>query len=621
MFRRKKRPDLTDLPPLDELPELEPMDEQADAAQPHRPRIWLWTLIAALIVVLLVVYVLVLGGKGVYDGLRDRALESRRFAQEHYELGVAQLEAGQYELAIAELELALRHDSSLVDARTRLQEAIELVQAQGTPTSETRQDAARLLYAQAVDLYEAGDLALAVAMLDELRGLDADYQRENVDTMLSKAHYQLGLNAVAENRLGDAISHFEAVLAINPADEDAQDQLNLADLYAAALSNWERDWSATIQALKGLYALAPDYKDVESRLRDAYVLRAEAAAENEDWCQAGDDYASAVEILPVERMVDLRDDAQIRCQATVEAPPPTPTSRATATPATREPASPEATPEPTVPAAALGEGRIAFASFDAARQRHDIYVIDLAQGDARLLRANAIQPAYSPNGRQLAFQNTDPQHLGLGILNLSSNTLGEVTAHDEDSFPTWSPEADQLVFASDKHGDRRWRVYVISPYEVRGEGEEWVMGEEPDWSSDGSRIAYHGCDEQGGNCGIWVMQPGGFNGASLTSDASDTAPAWSPDGTQVAFASTRADNWELYLADIATGQETRLTDHPACDHAPEWSPDGKQLAFLSNRDGVWAVYILDIKSGQVQELIATGDAYPDPFAQTLSWTP
>ncbi|MGD8473584.1 MAG: DPP IV N-terminal domain-containing protein [Anaerolineae bacterium] len=621
MFRRKKRPDLTDLPPLDELPELEPMDEQADAAQPHRPRIWLWTLIAALIVVLLVVYVLVLGGKGVYDGLRDRALESRRFAQEHYELGVAQLEAGQYELAIAELELALRHDSSLVDARTRLQEAIELVQAQGTPTSETRQDAARLLYAQAVDLYEAGDLALAVAMLDELRGLDADYQRENVDTMLSKAHYQLGLNAVAENRLGDAISHFEAVLAINPADEDAQDQLNLADLYAAALSNWERDWSATIQALKGLYALAPDYKDVESRLRDAYVLRAEAAAENEDWCQAGDDYASAVEILPVERMVDLRDDAQIRCQATAEAPPPTPTSRATATPATREPASPEATPEPTVPAAALGEGRIAFASFDAARQRHDIYVIDLAQGDARLLRANAIQPAYSPNGRQLAFQNTDPQHLGLGILNLSSNTLGEVTAHDEDSFPTWSPEADQLVFASDKHGDRRWRVYVISPYEVRGEGEEWVMGEEPDWSSDGSRIAYHGCDEQGGNCGIWVMQPGGFNGASLTSDASDTAPAWSPDGTQVAFASTRADNWELYLVDIATGQETRLTDHPACDHAPEWSPDGKQLAFLSNREGVWAVYILDIKSGQVQELIATGDAYPDPFAQTLSWTP
>jgi len=597
------------------------MHEQTDATQPHRPRIWLWTLIAALIVVLLVLYVLVLAGKGVYDGLRDRALESQRFAQEHYELGVAQLEAGEYDLAIAELELALRHDSSLDDARIRLQEAIEAVQARGTPTSETRQDAARLLYAQAVDLYEAGDLAQTVAMLDELGGLDADYQRENVETMLSKAHYQLGLNAVTENRLDDAISHFEAVLAIDPGDEDARDQLNLADLYAAALSNWERDWSATIQALKGLYALAPDYKDVESRLRDAYVFRAEAAAENGNWCQAGDDYASAVEILPVERMVDLRDDARIRCQATAEAPTPTPTRRATATPAAGDTEPPEATPQPMLPAAAPGEGRIAFTSFDAARQRHDIYIIDLAQEDARLLRANARQPAFSPDGRLLAFHSTDPQHLGLSILNLSTSTVSEVTAHDEDSFPTWSPEADQLVFASDKHGDRKWRVYVISPYEVRGEGEEWAMGQKPDWSRDGSRIAYHGCDEQGGSCGIWVMQPGGFNSASLTSHPSDTAPAWSPDGTQVAYASARAENWELYLVEIATGQETRLTDHPASDFAPEWSPDGRQLAFLSDREGAWAVYILDVKSGQVQKLIATGDAYPDPLAQTLSWIP
>ena len=621
MFRKRKEPEPNDLPLPTELPPLEGVDEQADAAQRPRPRIWLWTLVAALIVVLLVIYVLVLGGKGIYDGLRDRALESQQFAQEHYELGVAQMEAGEYILAIAEFELALRNDPSLTDAQERLQEAIEIVEAQGTPTSEARQGAARLLYLQAVDLYEEGDLAQAVAYLDELRGLDADYQRENVETMLSNAHYQLGLNAVAENRLDDAIGHFEAVLAIQPDNRDARDQLNLADLYAAALSYWERDWSATIQALKGLYALAPDYKDVEARLRDAYIFRAEAAIAEGDWCQAGDDYASAVEILPVETTVDLRDDARLRCQATAEAPPPSPTPRATATSIARATEAPDATPQPTAAPVALGKGRIAFTSYDEARQRHDIYVIDLAQGDARLLRASASQPAYSPEGRLLAFHNNDPQHLGLSILNLASGSVGEVTAHDEDSSPTWSPDAEQLVFASDKHGDRKWRVYVISPYEVRGEGEEWIMGQKPEWSRDGSRLAYHGCDEQGGNCGIWLMQPGGFNAASLTSDSSDTAPAWSPDGTQIAFASTRTDNWELYLVEIATGQETRLTDHPAVDLAPTWSPDGKQIAFLSDREGVWAVYILDVKSKQVRELIATGDAYPDPFIQTLSWTP
>jgi tetratricopeptide (TPR) repeat protein len=621
MFRKKKQIDDPAIPVPVQLPEIEGMEEEADDAQGLRPRIWLWTLIAALVVVLLVLYVLVLGGKGIYDGLRDRALESQQFAQEHYERGLAQLEDGQYQMAIAEFELALRHDSSLVDARERLQEAKELVQAQGTPTSATRQDAARLLYLQTVDLYEEGDLPQAIAALDDLRGLDADYQRENVETMLHNAHYQLGLNAVAENRLDEAIGHFEAVLAIKPGDKDAQDQLNLAGLYSAALNYWEVDWSATIQALKGLYALAPEYKDVKARLRDAHTFRGDELGEQGNWCQAGDAYASAVEILPLEATVDKRDDARIHCQATAEAPSPTPTSRATATTTAGTPAAPEATPRPTSQAAAPRKGRIAFTSYDAIRQRYDVYIVDLAQGDAKLLRANGSQPTFSPDGSMLAFRNMDAQYLGLGVLTLSGNTFSELTSHVEDASPTWSPNMEQLVFASNKHGDRKWRVYVISPYEVRGEGEEWVMGQKPDWSRDGGRVAYHGCDDRGGNCGIWVVQPGGFNAARLTSHASDTAAAWSPDGTQVAFASMRTGNWDLHLVEIATGQEKRLTDHAAADYAPTWSPDGKQLAFLSDREGAWAVYILDIKSGQVEKLLATGDAYPDPFAEKLSWIP
>jgi TolB protein len=270
---------------------------------------------------------------------------------------------------------------------------------------------------------------------------------------------------------------------------------------------------------------------------------------------------------------------------------------------------------------ASGKGQIAFASFDAIRQRHDIYVIDLAQGDARLLQANASQPAFGPGGKRLAFRNLDPQHLGISILDLPGNTVSEVTAYVEDSTPTWSSDATQIVFASNKHGDRKWRLYAISPNEVRGEGEEWAFGQTPAWARDGSRIAYQGCDERGDNCALWVMQPGGFNRAKLTTDPSDTAPAWSPDGTRIAFASARAGNLELYWIDIATGEEQRLTSDSAVDLAPVWSPDGKQIAFLSNRERAWAVYILDLKTGQVQRVIATGDAYPDPLGECLSWMP
>jgi Tol biopolymer transport system component len=247
--------------------------------------------------------------------------------------------------------------------------------------------------------------------------------------------------------------------------------------------------------------------------------------------------------------------------------------------------------------------------------------MNLAQGDARLLWTNASQPAFARGGRRMAFRNMDPVHLGLAILDLSSNTITDLTAHVEDSSPFWSPDSNQIVFASDKHGDRKWRLYVVSPDEVRGEGEEWIFGQKPAWSRDGGRIAYHGCDERGDACSVWVMQPGGFHPARLTTDPSDTAPAWSPDGTQVAFISSRTGNWELFLIEIATGQEKRLTENPATDIAPIWSPDGKQIAFLSDRDGVWAVYILELKSGEVHTIIATGDAYPDPFSAQLSWIP
>lgn len=622
-----------------ELPPIEELEEQDKIAALRRPRVWLWTLVAALAVILLMGYVLVLGVLGVYDGLKDRAIENMQVAQEHYAEGLKHLEAGDYELAIAEFEQALRHDSNLVEARSQLREAKEMARTLVTPTSETRRDAVLLLYRQAVAHYEGGSLLQAIAVLDELRGLDADYQQENVETMLATAHLQLGLNAVREDRLDDARGHFEVVLTLEPDNADAQDQLNLIDLYTAALNYWERDWAATIQSLKGLYSLAPDYKDVRVRLHDAYIHHAQTFAEQGNWCRAADEFAAAIEIAPLETTVDRRDDAQMNCQATAEAPPPTPTLQATIQPTARPTARPTASPTaiaaetpgetavaeatPTTAASTIsaGRGRVAFTSFDAIRQRHDVYIVNLSQGAARLLTENASQPALAPSGNRLAFRNLDSLHLGLGILDLGNNQVSELTSHLEDSTPSWSPDTAQMVFASNKHGDRRWRIYAISPLEVRGEGEEWVFGQMPAWSHDGGRIAYHGCDERGDNCGIWTMKPGGFEPVRLSDHASDTAPAWSPTDSQVAFVSSRAGNWELYLLEVASGQVLRLTDQPAADVAPTWSPDGKRLAFLSNRDGGWAVYILEVDSGEVQKVIATGDAYPDPVSERLSWVP
>jgi TolB protein len=630
MSWKKKERDNDLVPiPAEPLP-AEGMGGQEEKRPGCRSRIWLWGLGAALSVVLVLVFAAVLGVLGVYDGLKDRAIANRQLAQEHYDLGMTHLAAGDYELAIAEFEEAMRHDSSLPDLQNRLREARDLARAQVTPTSETRKDAAALLYREAVPYYESGDLAQAVTVLEDLRGVDQDYQRENVEAMLVRAHYQLGVTAVQEDRLDDATEHFEAVLALDPNHEQAQDQLNLLSLYAAAMKHWEQDWSTAIQALKGLYALAPEYKDVRARLHNAHIYYAEELAASEDWCQASEQYAAAVEVFPLEATVDKRDDAAIWCRtqgttvAATQVPRPTPTLRAGAEPTAGATTTPMATSTPVPSSLNFGTGRIAFSRFDRPRQAYDIHVVDLSRGDINLLRANASQPAFAPGGGRLAFRNHDPSHLGLGIVDLASGFI-EMTAHAEDTAPAWSPDRAQIVFASNKHGDRKWRIYVISPGAVRGEGEEWVFGQMPSWSADGTRIVYHGCDQRGDQCGVWAMKAGGFDPARLTSHPSDTAPAWSPAGApggdQVAFTSARTGNWDLYAVDVASGQESRLTDHFGADVAPTWSPDGKRLAFLSNRDGAWAVYILDIGSGRVQKVIPTGDDYPDPVSARLSWAP
>lgn len=604
------------------LPAVPGLDEHDEYAPGHRPRTWLLTLLAGLVVALVTIYVLVLGGMAIIDGLRDRTATNRQVAQEHYAAGLAHLEAGEYELAGAEFRQAIRYDSSLADARTRLSEAEQKALAQVTPTSETRRDAATTLYTQAVTAYEAGKLAEAVSALDELRGLDGDFQRQNVETMLITAHYQLGVTALREDRLDDAEKGFQAVLAIKPDQTETQEQLNLLRLYRAALSNWGRDWPATVQAFKGLYALAPGYKDVRDRLHDAHLYRAEAYAGEGDWCAASEEYAAAVSVLVLEETVDRRDDAALKCQATAQAPRPTPTPKpgpsATPVPGSAT-AEPGVTTAPGGASAAVGEGSIAFTSYDALQGRYDVYIVDLAHGAARLLQENASEPALGPAGRRLVFRNRHPSHLGLSVITVGGNDLVEMTVHPEDSTPTWSPDGKQILFASNKHGDRKWRLYVISPGEVRGEGQEWALGRMPSWSSDGQRIAYQGCDERGDNCGIWQIKAGGSDPRRVTTDPSDTAPVWSPDGNRIAFISARTGNWELFVVDVASGQEKRLTDNRAADVAPAWSPDGKRLAFLSNREGAWAVYVLEVASARAQKVIATGDAYPDAVNERLSW--
>ena len=73
----------------------------------------------------------------------------------------------------------------------------------------------------------------------------------------------------------------------------------------------------------------------------------------------------------------------------------------------------------------------------------------------------------------------------------------------------------------------------------------------------------------------------------------DRAPAWSPDGTRIAFSSERDGNSDIYVMNPDGSNKVRLTEHAAIDTDPAWSPAGTRIAFTSNRESFPAIWVMN----------------------------
>src|SRR3989441_7422782 len=120
-----------------------------------------------------------------------------------------------------------------------------------------------------------------------------------------------------------------------------------------------------------------------------------------------------------------------------------------------------------------------------------------------------------------------------------------------------------------------------------------------------------------GNYEIYVTNADGSSPTRLTnSAATDVQPAWSPDGTKLAFASNRDGNFEIYVMGAVGLDPTRLTNELADDYDPAWAPDGKKIAFTSERDGHPEVYGMEIDGSSPVRLTDQAGANEAP-----TWSP
>ncbi|MCS7070583.1 MAG: protein kinase, partial [Anaerolinea sp.] len=94
---------------------------------------------------------------------------------------------------------------------------------------------------------------------------------------------------------------------------------------------------------------------------------------------------------------------------------------------------------------------------------------------------------------------------------------------------------------------------------------------------------------------IPTLGPNSIAGGALISGPAAT-PGAIRSGT-ILYTSDRDDNFDIYLLDLATDSETRLTFSPAVDLSPALSPDGERVAFVSDRDGDFDLYVID-RSGE-----------------------
>jgi TolB protein len=144
----------------------------------------------------------------------------------------------------------------------------------------------------------------------------------------------------------------------------------------------------------------------------------------------------------------------------------------------------------------------------------------------------------------------------------------------------------------------------------------------PAWSPDNQVIAYTSWrPSTAGNFGVFqdiilsYIQVGQrTTPANGSPDRQNYLPAWSPDGTRLAFTSNRDGNPEIYVMNKDGSGLRRMTNSPTIDVSPTWSPTGNQLAWVSDRTGQPKIYLMNA-DGTGQRLLVG-----DPKSDRPTWS-
>ncbi|MCI1191874.1 Tol-Pal system beta propeller repeat protein TolB [Calidifontimicrobium sp. SYSU G02091] len=184
-----------------------------------------------------------------------------------------------------------------------------------------------------------------------------------------------------------------------------------------------------------------------------------------------------------------------------------------------------------------------------------------------------ISPAWSPDGKQLAYVSFETQKAVVWVQEVASGRR-RVLANfrGSNSAPAWSPDGSQLALTLSRDGGSQ---LYLQP----------VAGGEP------RRLA------TGGSAG-----------------AIDTEPAFTADGRTLYFVSDRGGGPQIYRMPVAGGSVERVTFDGSYNISPAVSPDGRSLAYIARNGNAFKLMLMDLASRRVQALTDTSDDESPSFA-------